>query len=384
MTPGENIKFTRFILEYTHLAEWVGRSGFPVPDFDRFDELIRTKRVEISYERPTDLPPVNVSDHIISIRFGNNWPSIGPAIQEATIKQHTMIVVEPRSAKDIHLDDALILIRGLQNFLSLMMYPNPIYPLVIEGETKPGGKSKKTSRATMRLLFKPTWTKKTSEKITRLDIIFSYNDVADVLEGALNKMVTLTDDKLESSFNEFFSEYFSPSEFVEDRYIAALRALEIFQRRTRDNDYYMPKDEYRKGLQNKLNEQIDNALYNGDITEEFNRSLKKRLSFAYQYALSARLNDLFTACGAQFLSLFVGKKKNDFIRELVATYYWFLHFNPECQKERLETKELALLNLRLELFAVALFLQYAGLPTEKIDEMFKLYKFSYLRAQEAD
>jgi hypothetical protein len=380
LTPGEDIRFTRFFLDYNYLAEWVGKSGFPVPDFDRYDNLLKTKQVEIFYQRPPDLPPVNVSDYAISIRFGNNWPSVGPAVQEATIKQNTTIVIEPRDLKHISLDKALILARGIQNFLSLVMYPNPVYPLVIEGETKLDGKSKKTSLTTMRLLYKPTWTKKPSEKITRLDIIFSYDDVVDILEGALNKMVTLEDGELESSFNEFFSEYFSPSEFVEDRSIGMLRALEIFQRRTRDNDYYMPKDEYREKLQNKLNEQIDSALQNGDITEEFNKNLKKRLNFAYQHSLSARLNDLLTAYGTLFLSLFVGKKKDQFIRELVATYCWFMHFNPECQNERLETKELALLDLRLELFMVALLLQYAGLRAENIDEIYKLHKFSYLRA----
>jgi hypothetical protein len=321
-----------------------------------------------------------VKDYEISIRFGNSWPSIGPAIQQATIKQHTAFVIEPRNSKDIAFDDALILARGIQNFLTLLMYPNRIYPLVIEGQTKIEEKtSEKESHATMRLLYMPTATEKLSEKITRRDIIFSYKDVADIWEGALNKMVTVEDGKLELAFSEFFAEYFSPPGFTEDEFIVVLRGLEAFQRRTREKGYYMPKEEYRETLLKRFNEQIDTARLNGDIDEDFQESLKERLSCAYQYSLSARLDDLFAACGTEFLALFVGKKKNDFIREIVATYNWLAHSDPEYRDVALERgQEFGLLNLRLQLFMIALLLGYVGVPLEKIHDMFKHHKFHYL------
>lgn len=378
-TPAEHVKFTSITLQYTHLAEWVGISGFRVSDLNKLDKLVKSKKAEIIYKRPSDLPPIDVRDYEVSIRFGNSWPSIGPAIQEATIKQHTAIVIEPRNSKDISLEEALILARGIQNFLTLVMYPNPIYPLVIEGQTKLEEKtSEKEPQATMRLLYVPMEPEKPSEKITRRDIIFSYVDVADFWEGALNKMVTLEGGKLELAFSEFFAEYLSPPGFTEDRFIAVLRALETFQRRTRGRDHYMPKDEYYEKLQKSLNEQIDKALLNGDIHEDFQESLKQRLSYAYQYSLSSRLDDLFTTYGTEFLPLFVREEKRDFTRKIVATHNWLIHSDPEYRNDALDAEELGLLNLRLELFMIALLLGYVGVPLEMIGDMFKRYRFKYL------
>jgi hypothetical protein len=380
-TPGERVKFTSLTLKYTHLAEWVGISGFRVPDLNEFDELIKSKKAEIIYERPGDEPPVNIRDYEVSIRFGNSWPSIGRAVQEATIKQHTAIVIEPRNSKDIAFDDALILARGIQNFLALAMYDNAVYPLVIEGQVKTEEKtSEKDSHATMRLLYAPIETKEASGKIARREMILPYKEVDSIWEGALNKLVTIKDGKLDLAFNELFAEYFSPPEFTEDKFNAVIRGLEVFQRRTRKKDCYMPKEEYRETLLKRLNEQIDKALSNGGISEDLHQSLKKQLSCGYQYSLYTRLNDLFTAYGKEFLTLFAGKEKNDFIREIVATHNWLTHSDPEYRNDALDVgKELALLNLRLELFMIALLLGYIGIPSKKIGDMFKRHKFEYLR-----
>jgi ApeA N-terminal domain 1 len=382
-TPGEGITFTSLTLQYTHLAEWVGLSGFQPPSLDEFNEFIKGNKAEIIYKRPNDLPQINVRGFSVSIGFGNSWPSVGPAIQKATIEQYTSIFVKPRSSKEITLDEALILARGIQNFLSLVMYDTPIYPLVIEGTVRIEKKaSEKEPHATMQLLYAPIATKKPSEKITSRDIVFSYRDVADILEGALNRMVIVEGDKLKLAFSEFFAEYFTPPEFTEDQFIAILRVLEALQRRTREKDYYMSKEEYSETLLKKLNEPINKALLNGDIQEDFHESLKKQLSYGYQYSLSARLDDLFATYGTEFLKLFIQKNKSDFIREIVATYNWLVHADPEYRDDALDRgAEFGLLNLRLQLFGIAVLLHYIGIPLEKVEKMFKLYKFDFLRPQ---
>ena len=81
-------------------------------------------------------------------------------MQEAHIKQYTWIFVEPRNSKEITLDEALIFVRGIQNFLTLVMYDNAVYPTVIEGRVKTEEKmSEEKSQATMRLLYEPVGTK---------------------------------------------------------------------------------------------------------------------------------------------------------------------------------------------------------------------------------
>ena len=118
-------------------------------------------------------------------------------------------------------------------------------------------------------------------------------------------LVLVEGGRLKPAFNEFFADYFTPPPFNEDKFIAIVRALEVLHRRMRTIDYYMPKEQYHKTLLKKFNELIDKALLN----EEFQESLKKWLSCGYQYSLSTRLEDLFTAYGTEFLTLFVGKNK---------------------------------------------------------------------------
>jgi len=379
-SPGEDITFTSLIFQYTHLAEWVGISGFQPPDPNEFNEFFIGKKAKIIYERPSDLQPVNVGDFAVSIRFGNSWPSTGPTIQKATIEQYTSIFIEPRNLREISFNETVTLAQGIQNFLSLVMYDIPIYPLVIEGTLKIEEKqSQKQPHAAMRLLYAPRATKKPSEKITRYDIIFSYDDVADIWESALNKMVLVEGGKLKLAFNEFFAEYYTPPEFTEDQFIAVLRALEVLHRRTRERYYYMPKEEYCKTLLKRLNKQVD-AQLDGDVNKNFKASLKTRLSCGYQYSLGERLNDLFNVYGTEFLTLFAEKKKNDFIREIVATYNWLAHYDPEYRDDALAVgRGLSLLNRRLELFMITLLLSYAGVPLEKTEDMLKRHEFQYLR-----
>jgi len=121
---------------------------------------------------------------------------------------------------------------------------------------------------------------------------------------------------------------------------------------------------------------------NGDIQEDFHESLKKQLSYGYQYSLSARLDDLFATYGTEFLKLFIQKNKSDFIREIVATHNWLVHADPEYRDDALDRgAEFGLLNLRLQLFGIAVLLHYIGIPLEKVEKMFKLYKFDFLRPQ---
>jgi hypothetical protein len=384
-TPGERITFTSLSLQYTHLPEWVGTSGFRVPSPNEFNTFIESKKAEIVYERPSDSRPINVRDFALSVRFGNSWPSIGPAIQEATIKQHTSIFVEPLNSKEITLNEAGALAQGIQNFLTLVMYADPIYPLVIEGQVKiEEKKSREQPPAIMRMFYEPIGTKRPSEKILRHDILFTYRDAVDIWEYALNSLVVIDDGNLKPSFNDFFAEYLSPSTYAEDRFVATVRAIEAFHRKTSKKDSYMQKEKYNETLLKKLNEQIDEAKRRGDINKDFQESLKKRLSCGYRYLLEKRLNDLFASHEGAFLTRFVGKKRREFVREIVATRNWLTHFDEEDRNEALEGgKELAYLNLKLQLFMITLLLRHIGFPSEQIEEKLKHHKFDYLRVSQA-
>jgi len=382
-TPDEPLAFASLAIQYTHLADWVDVSGFRRPKPDEYNRFIVEKKAEIYFERPPDIPPIFVKNNAISIRFGNSWPSIRPAMQEAHIKQYTWIFVEPGNSEEITLDEALIFVRGIQNFLTLVMYDNAIYPIVIEGQVKTEEKtSEKTPHATMRLLYEPIATKPPSKSILRHNILFTYEEVADFWERALNKLIPLDGDQLKSVLNNFFAEYFSPSAYAEDRLMATIRTMEVFHRRTTEKACYISKEKYDKTLLKRFTEQIDELERLGEIDADFQRSLKKRLSCGYSYSLEKRLNNLFTSYGKSFLTSFVAEGQTDFIRKIVATRNWLTHYDEEEKGGALESgPELAFLNLKLQLFVVVLLLSYAGFPPEKIQDKLKHHQFDYLRVK---
>lgn len=383
--PGERITFTSLVLQYTHLAEWVGISGFQVPSLEEENELIKSRRAEIIYKRPNDLQSIKVRDYAISIGFGNSWPGIAPVIQKATIEQHTVILIKPRNSKEIAIEDARVLMRVIQNLLSLLMYEDPIFPLIIEGEVRIEGKTpEEESRGAVRLLYAPINTKKPSDTINRHDILFLYKDVADIWEDALNKMVTIEDEELKPLFNNFFAEYFTPPKFAEDRFVAILRTIEDFHRRTSEKDDYIEKEEYRETLLQKFSSVIDEARRLGDIGDAFETSLRKRLSTAYRYSLETRLDDLFSLYRNDFTIIFTGIDKKEFIREIAATYEWLTHFDNEDKNKAIKGgAKLAYLSLKLQLFMIALLFHYIGIPAEKIEAALRNHKFDYLRRSQS-
>ncbi len=409
--PNEPISFKSLILQFTHLHEWVGISGFEVPTQEQFGEMMKGKKAEIVYKRPERPEPIKIKDYMLSINFGHTLPGIGPATQKAVIEQTTSLIIRREDSAEIVLDELRTLTAGIQNFLSLVTFV-PIYPTVIEGTAEV---DQKKSKAVLRLLYEPIGTRKASKELSQRDMLFTYKDVAHVLENALNKMLVTERDRLEPVLNQFFAEYFSPSEYVEDRFMAAMRAIEAFHRRTCEKDYYVDRQVYLSTYFKRLCEPIKDVVKDSslprNLRQSFEDTLKNKMSYGYQYSLKRRLDELFeTSYGEEFLALFAirtqekeelerrlehvktesekeqkrkkwfQEQKDSFIRKIVVTRNWFTHFDEEDGHRAIKSgQELAYLNLRLELFIITLLLGYVGIPLETVETKLKHHKFDYLR-----
>ena len=318
------------------------------------------------------------------------------------IEQAPTFHIESRASTQIPLDEVHKVARGLQNFLSLLMYDEPIYPLVIEGSVAVEGDT--ANSAIVRLLYEQIGTRNASDKLG--NILFSLKDVEDVWEDALKEMILAEEDKLKPVFNQFFAEHYSPSPFVEDRFMATIRTIEAFHRRTCKRDYYMEKTEYENTLLKELLKPVREAR----CDPSFKNSLKNRLKYGYQYSLRKRLNELLDSPnGEEFLTLFVVKeeekeklktlmeasqteedkeqKRKQWIKEqrealvetTVKTRNWYTHFDEEDKPQAItDARGLEFLNRKLRLFTAALLLGYVHVPLDKVNGKFQHYKFSYL------
>lgn len=266
----------------------------------------------------------------------------------------------------------------------------------------------------MRLLYQRLGTRKPSDKILTHDTPFSYKDVADVWQGALGEMIFARDEELKPVLNEFFAEHYSPSAFVEDRFMAIIRAIEAFHRRTCETDSYVEKKVWKKDYCPALYKQVEHAVkevpLSGSLRESFLASLKSRVEYAYQYSLRKRLDNLFDSeYGEDFLTLFAGKRgkerlknameeaetaeeqetkrkqwikeqRGDFVYATVKARNWFTHFDEDDKPEALiGGPGLEWLNRKLRLFMAALLLDRINVPSEQVKNIFRHHKFSYLQ-----
>ena len=378
LNNGAGIAFSSLTIQYTHLGKWAGVGGFhgsPIEDWSR------NKTIGIGYTQPEPLPSVVVKNYTISIHAGPKWHAVGPTTQKATIEQSTSIVVEPTNSREIPFDEVWTLIRGIQHFLSLLTYDDPIYPLVVDGAVRIVNENGEgASDASVRMLYKRLGTRKSSMELSQHKMLFTYKDVADIWESALNKIIVVEDDKLKPVYDQFFAEYFSPSAYPEDRFMATVRAIEVFHRRTSEQGYYMEEKNYLNTIFKIFLEPVDKARSQGIISSSFRDRLKNQLYFGYEYSLRKRLDDLFTLYGEEFLTLFVDEEKGAFVNQVVDTRNWFTHFDERGKDKAIrDGKELAYLNLKLQLFMIALLLRHVGIPAEKIEDQFKHYKFEYLK-----
>lgn len=396
--PNEKIAFKSLNLEYTHLDEWIGENAIK----SHVDSIDGKFKVDISAETIDKLPRVNVGDYVMSAYVGVGVKASRVPKHQEIVEQAPIFHVESATSSAISIDEVRTIVGALQNLLSLLMYDEPIYPIVIEGSVPIAGDVQKS--ATMRLLHEPVGTRHPSDKLG--NILFSLREVEDFWGDALKEIILAEKEGLKPVFNQFFAEHFSPSPFVEDRFMATIRTIEAFHRRTLSVDYYMKKMEYENKLLDKFLQPVKDA----HLEQSFTESLKNRLKYGYQYSLRKRLDQLLDSPnGEEFLTLFVAKDgenekqkiatetstasekdqklmqwmknyREAFVEKTVKTRNWYTHFDEDDRSQAVtDGLELEFLNRKLRLFLAALLLGQLHAPPEEVKSKFHHHKFSYLR-----
>lgn len=123
----EDIGFEGLSVEYAHLEEWAGISGFTLkmPDDPKDHPYVMEHQIP-------ECIPVSVGETSISLMFGVNHEYSNPLVRTASITQEAYIKVEFPEKK--HMDDLLEIIYRIQNFLSFGVR-HPVYPLSVKSIT---------------------------------------------------------------------------------------------------------------------------------------------------------------------------------------------------------------------------------------------------------
>jgi hypothetical protein len=249
--PNEKIAFKFLNLEYTQLDEWIGEAAIK----RQVDFVDGKLKVAVCGEPIDKLPRVNAGDYSISAYVGVGVRGSRVPRYQEIIEQAPVFRVAPVIASEISIDEVHKVVTGLQRLLSLFMYDKAIYPKIIEGGVEAEGTVPKSPN--MRLLYEPVGTRHPSDRLG--EILFSFKEVEDFWGDALEEIILAKEEGLKPVFDQFFAEHFSPSPFVEDRFMATIRTIEAFHRRTSNVDYYMEKTEYENKLLGKFLQPVRDA-----------------------------------------------------------------------------------------------------------------------------
>jgi hypothetical protein len=392
----EDVTFDELRLRYKHLVAWASTSGISLV---RPEDCYGAESGSLSYsfKKPFVLQTADVGDYIISLwvdrQIGlssilTSEPSNAPNL---TYTNDTFFSIKPKVG-NISFDGSQELRRIIFNFLSLLMGERTFIES-IEGIV---GLSDRERTAFIRVF--PSVHIPKIETVKQWNMLFPYQEVTGLFKTCLRKMFTKD---MQTLYNQFFAELLHPSEYAEDEFMAAIRAIEVCHRRVRGGDY-VAKTDYKRharrfeNLVDVLVQELKSQDVKIEDVEDFETNLNSRLTYGYQYSLKKRLMDIL-ADQAVFLELFVNKDATGdnenawkilktYATKIVKTRNYYTHYDEEDEPMAItEATELKLAAMRLIVLLYMLLLHYVGIPKEAVDMAIRKHsadmycRFGYLR-----
>jgi hypothetical protein len=145
-------------------------------------------------------------------------------------------------------------------------------------------------------------------------MIFTYQDVRDDFESIMQQWLRIAEE-MRDLCDLFFSTFYGGRSFVENRFLTAVRALEVFHRQKFDGT-----DVPNKEHESRLKKILDSA------PGEHRTWLKQKLRYSNEPTLRRRMHELLEHAGPLIDA--VVRDRERFISMTVDTRNFFTHFDP--------------------------------------------------------
>jgi hypothetical protein len=313
----EQARFHKATLEYTYLADWVGRSGFH-PEYDTEGGIL--SKYSLTYTFPEEVKAA-IANGEVCITYAVKWR--GDQLRELSLSQSTCIRVDLR--EDLTFDEWLTNFAGpLQNLLTLAtMRPNAVTRISVYSRDKSLTTSKGEREVPIDLFYQQVWHEKVQAKpLFPHDMLFTLHDVAEDFGSVLKRWLRVAKE-LDGVCNLFFSVRYRPT-FSENLFLNTVQAVEPYHRAKTGGR--------RRSLRNCIS-------YLLAVTQEVASSL---------------ITD-----------------ENTFIRKVVATRNYYTHHDPRLRRKAATGSELYWLTQTLSFMVEACLLDELGLAPERRRELFK-------------
>ncbi len=330
----EDIRFKNVSVDFPHLAEWVGVSGF---DIERNYEKRKTK---VEYEFPESINCGTINEEYkigIDFRLKSKY-DILPT--DAGMKQETYFYIEADQEKP--LDDFEEIIYYLGAFLSLA-FDKPVNHQTVKGRTITGD---------LVQVYSPFMDEYDySKRLDDHNMRFTYDDIKE--KDSITKWFDKLD-ILKPIYNLYATILSKSTRFQDHRFLNLVQALEAYHRFTQDNKEFIKEEK----------EKIKIILNN---TPQYNDWLKGKLNYAYELSLRQRLKELYDKY-SDILSDFI--KKKDFIDKVVTTRNYLTHFDKKLKDKAVTGIKLYDLNKELRRMLSLCLFEEIGFDKEELRAIF--------------
>jgi hypothetical protein len=365
----ENIVFDNLSLNYSHLEEWAGITGFQFKfETGPKNEL---KKHEVSYSFPQK---VEAKLGNIKISLDYSFTSGGDRIKEVDLKQTTFIKIEPN--KSIHFNDyQRDIYYHIQNFLGLAM-GRPVYPLIIKGKTKeckttlPDGR---TVYNDILIFYSMKELPDLSKKLLPFDILFSFGDIKDNFEKYLKNWFAEAN-VLKPVYDLYFGTLYKSSMYLQHQFLSLIQAIESYHRRIYGGKY-LPDADYTQ-----ICETLVKAIPR-EVPNDFSRSLKNRLRYHNEFSLRKRLKAVLGKYEEVVNLLILDNER--FIEDVVNTRNFLTHYDKSIKTKAItDPQELYRLIQKMKFILEICFLVELEMPTETIKALLsRNRRYQYLAKQ---
>jgi ApeA N-terminal domain 1 len=379
----QEIKFKSISARYSHLEEWIGKSG--IQAIRAVDE----NKIWISYNPPVRIPLAEVEGLDMFITFSQIYVNpldiyFGATYYKGSVEQKTFLTLQNPQRRSI--EQCVEQIINFRDFLSFAM-SKPSLVASVTGDVnitheKPIFKDDGTysmeeeiSEIQVDILFSLRNSEKHSEiKITLHEMLFIYSDVEDKL-GVVFKEWLHKKEKYESVFELFMNTMYNPSLYLNYGFLNMIQALEVYHGNKYEGTYQKDKA-YKGGVYKKLFEAIENFPSNNTdnqsgISDEFRAALKGKLNFLNQHTLQTRLGEILEDIRCLLPDNFIegDDNKKNFISRASNTRHALAHHNKKQKKKAAKGQELLQLFHTLTVILQSCLLRELGFTNESVKNL---------------
>lgn len=335
-----DVRFDELYVQYRNLEEWANISGFK---FD-FSQLPREQIIKYSHLEPVvlaKLPSCN-----ISLTFTWKGPAINLVQKQARIEQTTFICI--RCDNRLFFEEFSDRLREVGRLLALAI-TEPSPPINVRGLIRVNHSKPQI----VEVLTDWVGGELPARSMLPSQMLFTYSDAQEQTQKMFENWFSKAG-RFGPTCNLYFSTLYNPRGYVEDKFYDLVRAVEIYHRRTKNNEE-LPENQHDRRIQNILS-----AVREHDVAW-----LKAKLEYSNEPSLRKRLKNLIAEYSYILNDLITDEKK--FVNKVTNTRNYLTHYDPKLKRNTAEGKDLIVLSLRLRLLLETIFLDELGFDRKKIE-----------------